>query len=126
MPDNTITASARISETVWVQLKIMARKEGRTMNDLVGQALTEWLGFVRQAIKDKWSFIVVGDSRGNDKGINSEVINRLVMAITNEHAEFVLFPGDLISGYAIPEANTDMLMENQLLVEPSRTARGFS
>ena len=44
MPDNTITASARISESTWVQLKIMARKEGRTMNDLVGQALTEWLG----------------------------------------------------------------------------------
>ena len=43
MPDNTITAAARISETVWVQLKIMARKEGRTMNDLIGQALTEWL-----------------------------------------------------------------------------------
>ena len=53
MSDNTITASARISEAVWVQLKIMARREGRTMNDLVGQALTEWLGFVRQAVKDK-------------------------------------------------------------------------
>ena len=53
MPDNTITASARISESTWVKLKIMARKEGRTMNDLVGQALTEWLGFVRQAVKDK-------------------------------------------------------------------------
>jgi hypothetical protein len=52
MPDNTITAAARISETVWVQLKIMARKEGRTMNDLIGQALTEWLGS-RQAVKDK-------------------------------------------------------------------------
>ena len=51
MPDNTITAAARISETVWVQLKIMARNEGRTMNDLIGQALTEWLG-LRQGIKD--------------------------------------------------------------------------
>jgi hypothetical protein len=53
MPDNTITAAARISETIWVQLKIMARKENRSMNDMVGQALTEWLGFVRQAIEDK-------------------------------------------------------------------------
>lgn len=52
MPDNAITAAARISENVWVQLKIMARKEGRTMNDLIGQALTEWLG-LRQATKDK-------------------------------------------------------------------------
>ncbi|MCX7001248.1 MAG: hypothetical protein NT106_13290 [Candidatus Sumerlaeota bacterium] len=48
MPNNTITAAARISETVWVQLKIMARKENRTMNDLIGQALTEWLR-LRQA-----------------------------------------------------------------------------
>jgi hypothetical protein len=52
MPDNTITAAARISETIWVQLKIMARKEGRTMNDLIGQALTEWLG-LRQAVKNQ-------------------------------------------------------------------------
>ena len=51
MPNHTITATARISETTWVQLKIMARKENRTMNDLIGQALTEWLG-LRQA-KDK-------------------------------------------------------------------------
>ena len=52
MPDNTITAAARISETVWVQLKIMARKEGRTMNDLIGQDLTEWLAS-RQAVKSQ-------------------------------------------------------------------------
>ena len=52
MPDNTITAAARISETVWVTLKIMARKEGRTMNDLIGQALTEWLAS-RQAVKNQ-------------------------------------------------------------------------
>jgi hypothetical protein len=51
MPDNTIAAAARISETVWVQLKIMARQQNRPMNDLIGQALTEWLES-RQA-KDK-------------------------------------------------------------------------
>jgi hypothetical protein len=48
MPDNIITAAARISETVWVQLKIIARDEGRTMNDLIGQALTEWLAAKNQ------------------------------------------------------------------------------
>ena len=52
MPDNTITVSAKISESTWVQFKIMARKEGRTMNDLIGQALTEWLGS-RQVVKDQ-------------------------------------------------------------------------
>jgi hypothetical protein len=43
MPDNIIVAAARISETVWIQLKILAKREKRTMNDLIGQALTEWL-----------------------------------------------------------------------------------
>ena len=52
MPDNTITAAARISETVWVQLKIMARQQNRPMNDLIGQALTEWLES-RQAVKNQ-------------------------------------------------------------------------
>jgi hypothetical protein len=52
IPDNTISTGARISETTWVQLKIMARKEGRSMNDLIGQALTEWLAS-RQAAKNQ-------------------------------------------------------------------------
>lgn len=52
MPDNTITAAARISETTWVQLKIMARQQNRPMNDLIGQALTEWLAS-RQAVKNQ-------------------------------------------------------------------------
>jgi hypothetical protein len=51
-PNNIITAATRISETIWVQLKIMARKEGRTMNDLIGQALTEWLAS-NQAVKNQ-------------------------------------------------------------------------
>lgn len=52
MPDHTITAAARISETVWVQLKIMARLQNRPMNDLIGEALTEWLKS-KQAVKDQ-------------------------------------------------------------------------
>jgi hypothetical protein len=43
MPENIIVAAARISETVWIQLKILAKREKRTMNNLIGQALTEWL-----------------------------------------------------------------------------------
>ena len=52
MPDNTITAAARISETVWIKLKILARQQNRPMNDLIGQALTEWLG-LRQTVKNQ-------------------------------------------------------------------------
>lgn len=47
-----VTAAAKISENVWVTLKIIARNEGRTMNDLIGQALTEWLAS-RQAAKNQ-------------------------------------------------------------------------
>ncbi|MGA2090007.1 MAG: metallophosphoesterase [Endomicrobiales bacterium] len=45
-----------------------------------------------------WKFVVLGDSRGVNKGINAEVIGKLIPAIIKEHPDFVLFTGDLISG----------------------------
>jgi hypothetical protein len=61
MSDNTITIGAKISESTWVQLKIMARKEGRAMNDLIGQALTEWL-VLTQTTKGTNKQIVKGNN----------------------------------------------------------------
>lgn len=42
-----------------------------------------------------WRFVVVGDSRGSDNGVNTAAWGHLVGAILEEGAEFVLFPGDL-------------------------------
>jgi hypothetical protein len=44
---------------------------------------------------EPWSFIVVGDSRGSDVGVNEEAWTHLVNAILGEDVDFVLFPGDL-------------------------------
>ncbi len=46
----------------------------------------------------KWHFIVVGDSRGKDGGINAEILPEVVAEIVNNDPEFVMFPGDLVTG----------------------------
>ena len=49
--------------------------------------------------KPSWKFCVTGDSRGSDKGINSEVLKRLVTELKKEKPEYVIFVGDLVNGY---------------------------
>ncbi len=44
---------------------------------------------------DSFKFVVVGDSRDGENGVNTEVWAHLVYAILAERAEFVLFTGDL-------------------------------
>jgi len=47
-----------------------------------------------------WKFIVTCDSRGYTNGIQQTVLNELVTEILSRGVDFVLFPGDLVSGYA--------------------------
>jgi len=53
----------------------------------------------RRTIKP-WKFIVTCDSRGSTNGIQQTVLSELVTEILSRGVEFVLFPGDLVSGYA--------------------------
>jgi hypothetical protein len=46
-----------------------------------------------------WKFIVTCDSRGLDNGIQQTILSELVTEIINQHVDFLLFPGDLVSGY---------------------------
>ena len=46
-----------------------------------------------------WKFIVTCDSRGNTNGINQTILRELVTEIENQGFDFVLFPGDLVSGF---------------------------
>jgi hypothetical protein len=46
----------------------------------------------------EWKFIVTGDSRGDDNGVNTTILTDIRNAIMEEKPVFVLFPGDLISG----------------------------
>ena len=45
-----------------------------------------------------WHFIVVGDSRGEGVGVNTEIFSEIVAQIVSNDPEFVMFPGDLING----------------------------
>ncbi len=45
-----------------------------------------------------FSFIVMGDSRGNDRGINEEIFRRILERITSDEPDFIVFVGDLITG----------------------------
>lgn len=47
-----------------------------------------------------WRFIVLCDSRGSDNGINERILGELVIEIKRQGVDFVLFPGDLVSGYS--------------------------
>ncbi|MCE5185440.1 MAG: metallophosphoesterase [Planctomycetaceae bacterium] len=46
----------------------------------------------------KWSFVIGGDSRGNDNGINAPVLGEIAGEIVRQKADFVVVPGDLVSG----------------------------
>lgn len=47
-----------------------------------------------------WKFIVTCDSRGSVGGIQPIILGELVNEILDQGVDFVLFPGDLVSGYA--------------------------
>ncbi len=64
-----------------------------------------------QLIADSaWKFVVVGDSRGSDNGVNTTILSEIATEIMNQGAEFVLFPGDLVYGY-----NSQTALQSQLL-----------
>ena len=50
--------------------------------------------------QEPWKFIVTCDSRGSDNGIQPIILGELVNEILDQGVDFVLFPGDMVSGYA--------------------------
>jgi hypothetical protein len=47
-----------------------------------------------------WRFIVTCDSRGSNNGIQQTILSELVTEIMSRDVDFVLFSGDLVSGYS--------------------------
>jgi hypothetical protein len=43
-------------------------------------------------------FVVAGDSRGDNNGINATILSEIVQATVKEGAKFILMPGDEVSG----------------------------
>ena len=50
-----------------------------------------------------WTFIVTGDSRGDDNGVNTPILGEVAREIARQKPDFVLFPGDLVDGGADQE-----------------------
>jgi len=49
-----------------------------------------------------WSFIVTGDSRDGVNGVNTVILGELAGQIVSHSVDFVLFPGDLVTGSTDP------------------------
>ena len=47
---------------------------------------------------EPWSFIITGDSRGYDDGVNETILTELADEIVNANVDFLLFSGDLVTG----------------------------
>ena len=46
-------------------------------------------------------FVVAGDTRGDDNGVNTTILSEIVQATINEDADFILVLGDLVNGSSV-------------------------
>ena len=65
---------------------------------LVSTTLTGCMQSNVSKAPEKWHFVVVGDSRGSDVGVNSKILTEIAAEIVRVDPEFVMFPGDLVTG----------------------------
>jgi hypothetical protein len=47
---------------------------------------------------ESWKFVVTGDSRGSDNGVNTTILRELATEIVAHGADLVVFTGDLVTG----------------------------
>jgi len=47
----------------------------------------------------RWRFIVTGDSRGGDNGVNTAILSELADEVVKRQVDFAIFSGDLVKGY---------------------------
>lgn len=59
---------------------------------------------------DSWTFIVAGDSRGSDNGVNATILAEIAAEVVSQQPEFIIFPGDLVTG-----GDTEDDLQSQLL-----------
>jgi hypothetical protein len=63
-------------------------------------------------------FMVVGDSRGSDNGVNTAILGEIVQAAIDEAVDFLLFTGDLVSGSSDPITLESQLITWQNTMQP--------
>ena len=67
---------------------------------IVSMALALSLAIIMTACvpRQQLRFIVTGDTRGSDNGVNTSILSEIARAIVEEKADFVLITGDLVNG----------------------------
>jgi hypothetical protein len=59
--------------------------------------------------EQRWRFIVTGDSRDGDNGVNTVILGEIAAEIVDRQVDFVLISGDLVTGY-----NDQAALQSQL------------
>lgn len=63
------------------------------------------------AVATPWRFIATCDSRGYENGINAQILGEIAQEAVDKHAEFIVFPGDLVHGITpSPQGFEDQLL----------------
>ncbi|MCF7954493.1 MAG: metallophosphoesterase [Phycisphaerae bacterium] len=71
----------------------------------------------------KWHFVVVGDSRGSDTGVNTEILSEVAAELVGNDPDFVLFPGDLVNGSGDSEKHRAQLTKWREIMQPVYDAK---
>lgn len=65
-----------------------------------------------------WQFIVAGDSRSKDDGVNTVIMGELAAEAVKKQVDFVLFSGDLVQGHVDQEAMDGQLEKWRDTMQP--------
>ena len=65
-----------------------------------------------------WKFIVTGDSRGSDNGVSATILSEIAAEIVSQNVDFVLFPGDLVTGSSTPATLESQLTTWRTTMQP--------
>jgi len=84
---------------------------------LLYPALFLFIVFIVTPCFADFRFAVMGDSRGNDDGINTEILPRLLEQLKSDEPEFIVFVGDLITGSKYSDEHKKRLLKWKAIIE---------
>jgi len=71
----------------------------------------------------EWYFMVAGDSRGKNTGVNTKILSEIAAEIVRNKPDFVLFPGDLVTGNKDNEIHRAQLTNWRQTMQPVYDAK---
>ena len=80
-------------------------------------ALFLFIVFMATPCVADFRFAVIGDSRGHDDGINTEVLHEIMRQIKSNEVDFIVVVGDLITGSKHRDIHRDRLIKWKGIVE---------